>query len=263
MAKDVFSGNSNYTLDVDGRLVSQSGLTSRIYWRVIVHKVNTTGHRAWGNNGSSGYADGNPGRLWTNNNMEYNFQNGSMTGSFLIEDGYFNVGHDSAGNARYYVSGGMTLALLGSASANTGWRTLPRIQTDTVPPAPDSLGVDSIEMTSMRYRFTSNGDGGASILQWQIGYGTSSTTPQSYLTSGGTSIITGLTPGTTYYFWSRGRNSVGWGPWSVRSTGRTYAGARVKYNGVWREAIPYVKHNGAWKIAQPYSKINGIWRKSI
>lgn len=263
MAVDAFSGNSNYKIDVDGRLVSQTGTTSRIYWRVIVTKTNTTGHMAWGSNGSSGWADGNPGRLWTDGDMEYNFQNGSMSGSFLIKEGYFNVTHDSAGNARYFISAGLTLTLLGTASANTGWRTLPRIQTDTVPPAPTPIGVDQIQMTSMRYRFSGNGDGGSPILEWQIGWSASPGTPNTWLKSSGTSTISGLKPGLTYFFWSRGRNAVGWGPWSARVNATAIAGALVKVNGVWKDAVPYVKVNGAWKLAQPYSKVNGIWRRSI
>lgn len=264
MAKATFSGNSNYTIDVDGSLVSQSvsTLTSRIYWRVIVHKTNTTGHSAWGNTGSSGWADGNPGRLWTNNNMEYNFQNGSMSGSFVIADGYYNVKHNADGTARYYVAGGLDLINLGSASANTGWRTLPTIQTATVPPAPKSLGVDLNEMTSLRYRFSGQGNGGSAILEWQIQW-QEGTGPLKYATSSGTTIFTGLTPGKSFNFWSRGRNSVGWGPWSAKSTGKTIAGARVNVNGVWKEAVPYVKVNGIWKLAQPYAKQNGVWKKSI
>jgi len=82
------------------------------------------------------------------------------------------------------------------------------------------------------------------------------------VSSNGTSVIGALQPGTTYYFWARGRNAKGWGPWSARSTGRTIAGARVKQNGVWKDAIPYVKVNGVWKLARPYSKVNGTWKKS-
>lgn len=131
-----------------------------------------------------------------------------------------------------------------------------------VPPAPKPLGVDSPTMTTLRYRFQSNGTGGSAILQWQIGYSTNASGVQKTVTSTGTSTIGGLTPGTTYYFWSRGRNASGWGAWSGRSSGRTIAGARVKLNGVWKEAVPYVKVNGVWKIAQPHVKVNGVWKKT-
>lgn len=264
MATDVFSGNGNYRIDVDGQMISQSEstLTSRIYWRIIVHKTNSYGYSAWGNTGSSGWADGNPGRLWTNNILSYNFQNGSLNGSFTIAEGYFNVKHNSDGTARYYVAGGLTLMNIGTASANTGWRSLPKIQTATVPSAPTSLGVDLNEMTSLRYRFSGNSNGGAPILEWQIQWQEGSGALK-YVSSSGTTIFTGLNPAASYNFWARGRNSVGWGPWSAKSTGKTIAGARIKSNGVWRDAIPYVKVNGIWKLAQPYVKQNGVWKKSI
>ncbi|QFG08705.1 minor tail protein [Arthrobacter phage Ingrid] len=265
MAQDTFSGIGNYVLDVNAELVSQSksALTSTIYWRMLVIKNGTTGHVAWGNTNSTAQVDSSIGRRWTDSSVEYNFQNGSMSGTFTIADGTFTVKHNSNGEASYYVAGSMNLIQLGNASASTGWRALPKIQTATIPAAPTSKGLDQIDMDSMRYRFSGNSNGGSAILEWQIGWGTASNTPQAYLKSTGTSTFNGLKPYTTYYFWSRGRNSVGWGPWSARSSARTLSGARVRQNGVWKNAIPYVKVNGAWKLAQPYSKINGIWRKSI
>jgi len=262
MVRATFSGNSNYQIDIDAAFDGHSGLSSNVYWRVIVVKGNTYGHAAWGNTGSSGWADGNYNRLWTNSNMEYNFQNGRYGGEFVIASGRFNVPHRADGHAEYYFAGGLTLANLGSASASTGWRSLPHIQTATVPEAPTPLGVDQNEMTSLRYRFSGNGNGGSPILEWQALWQEGSG-PQNPIGSNGTLILTGIKPATNYNFWARGRNAVGWGPWSGISSGRTRAGARVKHGGQWREAVPYIKHNGAWKLAQPYSKVNGIWRKSI
>lgn len=96
------------------------------------------------------------------------------------------------------------------------------IKRATVPQAPDPVILDTITSTSMRARFSGNGNGGAPILEWQLGYGTSGSTVQHYLTSTGTSTVTGLTPGTRYYFWARGRNSEGWGPWSARRDATTH-----------------------------------------
>ncbi len=115
----------------------------------------------------------------------------------------------------------------------------------------------------MLYRFRSNGDGGAKVTEWQIGYGTSPTAPQIIKVSSGTTTITGLQPVKVYYFWARGRNSKGWGPWSVRSSARTIAGARVKLGTVWKEAIPYVRVKGKWVIAEPWVRSGGKWKKAI
>lgn len=260
-----FSGNGNYNLDVDGALSRQSGLTSTIYWRMIVNKGNTYGNAAWGNTGSNGWVDGNPGRLWTNGNMEFNFQNGTYGGSFMIAEGYFDVQHRADGNAEFYVAGGLHLAGLGDASVNTGWRSLPRIQTARVPDAPTPVGFSDITQNQIRYHFSGNYDGGSPIREWQALWQDATVNgPQNaYGSNGSTLLGPGLTPGHTYNFWSRGRNDVGWGPWSAMSTARTIAGARAKWQGQWHEAVPYVKQNGVWRLAQPYSKVNGVWRRSI
>lgn len=263
MAQATFSGIASYKLDVDAALVSQSGTTSKIYWRLLVIKTNNHGHTAWGNTGSNGTVDTSVGRLWSNGNISYNFQNGSTNGTFMLAEGHFDVQHRSDGNAEYFVNAALNLVNIGSASAGTGWRSLPRIQTSTVPPAPTPRGFSNITQTSIRYSFSDNGNGGSGIQAWQIGYGTNPNNHQFEAASGGITDIGNLTPGTTWYFWSRGRNANGWGPWSPRSQARTIAGARVKHGGVWREAIPYVKVNGVWRLAQPYVKTNGSWRKSI
>lgn len=265
MPTSVFSGNGNYSIDVDAVVTSQNiaGNYSTIYWRIYVNKGNTYGHAAWGNTGSWGNADSNVGGnpdLWNNGNMEYNFQNGQYGGSFLIVEGSFNITHRSDGTQEYYVTGNLNLVNLGFASATTGVRSLPRLARE--PDAPTPLWVSNITQTSMDYRFSGNYDGGSPIIEYQALYQEGSG-PQIALgwENDGLVNMTGLKPATWYNFWSRGRNAIGWGPWSQIMSGRTLAGARVNQNGVWKEAIPYVRQSGSWKLAQPYSKINGVWRK--
>lgn len=132
----------------------------------------------------------------------------------------------------------------------------------TVPPAPDPIGFYSTASTSITYAFRSQGTGGSKVLEWQIGYGTSPSKVHATIKSGGTTTVTGLKPATTYYFWSRGRNAKGWGPWSVRMSRRTPAGAWVKKGTAWKEAIPYVRVKGVWKVAQPYVRSGGTWRRT-
>lgn len=100
---------------------------------------------------------------------------------------------------------------LGAGGDLWGW-----ISRATVPPAPTPLGVDEITPTSARYRFNGNGNGGSSITAWhaQIASDAAFTTDVQLVTSGGTTTFTDLTPGTTYYFRSRGVNALGEGPWS-------------------------------------------------
>lgn len=91
----------------------------------------------------------------------------------------------------------------------------------TVPQPPTGVSVDSATATSLRYVFSGNENGGSGILEWQIGYGTSPTTVQYTVGSSGTSVVGGLAEHTTWYFWSRGRNAVGWSGWSNRLQGNT------------------------------------------
>lgn len=265
MGQAYFSGNGNYRIDVDAAVSSQdsNAKISYVYWRVLVLKGNTYGHAAWGNTGSSGWADssqgGNPD-LWSNGNMEYNFQNGAYGGTFMIVEGTFAVPHRSDGNAEYFVNAGLDLVNLGHADSGTGWRSLPRLARE--PDAPTPQGIDNITQTTMNYHFRGNYDGGSPILEWQALWqeGNGPQNPVGW--NNGLLAMTGLKPATWYNFWSRGRNAVGWGPWSPIQSARTLSGARINQNGVWKEAIPYVKQNGSWKLAQPYSKVNGIWRRS-
>lgn len=90
----------------------------------------------------------------------------------------------------------------------------------TVPPAPGPVVLSSITATSMYAAFASNGDGGSTIYEWQIGYGTNPDVQTNFVSSSATTI-SGLTTGTTYYFWSRGRNAQGWGPWGIRTSATT------------------------------------------
>ena len=265
MGTATFSSNPNYYIDVDAWLVSQNvaGNYSTIYWRVIVTKTYGYGFQASKGMGNSGWAAGGyVGTLWSDSDLAYNFANGQMTGSWTIADGQFNIQHRDDGNAEYYVNGGLTLYALGSASAGTGWRSLPRIARSSAPPAPRPGGFYSVTQTQIGYWFQSQGDGGSPILEWQTGYGQDPYNPWWYSSNNGSSILTGLKPANLYYFWSRGRNANGWGPWSSRMEQRTLAGARVKYGGAWRDAIPYVKVNGVWRAAEPYIKSGGNWRKS-
>lgn len=133
----------------------------------------------------------------------------------------------------------------------------------TVPGVTSPIGIDQVDMVSFRYRFSAGSNGGAAIDSYQIGYGLSSGNPTTFISSGGTSTITGLSPGTTYYVWSRAHNSVGYSPWSARLSTTTVAGGWVRVAGVWKKAIAWVRVAGVWKKAQPWVRVSGTWKKTI
>ena len=124
----------------------------------------------------------------------------------------------------------------------------------TVPAAPTPVGIDQVMHQTFRYKFSGNSNGGSAIIEWQIGYGYSSTNVQYTAPSSGTSTVGTFVPGATIYIWSRGRNAVGWGPWSSRSQTTLRRACLLKYNGAYSHAIPHVKDAGTWKPAEPYIK---------
>lgn len=107
-------------------------------------------------------------------------------------------------------------------------------------------------------------NGGTPILEYQIGYGLTSTAPTSTVSGGPVTpnTVSGLLPGTRYYFWIRARNSVGWSNWSNPSNAKTISGVRIKVDGVWKEAIPYVRVGGVWVLARPWVRIMGAWKET-
>lgn len=258
-----FSRNGNYHIDVDAALVSQDfdDNFSIIYWRMFVIRTDGgPGIMSGPSFANSGWVDTNVRRVWHQTNLSYDYRGQSP---YIVMEGTFRVDHRIDGRAEYEVSGTMNLGAIGTAIATTGVRSLPPLA--FVPEAPHPIGFSEITQNSIRYHFAGRGNGGSPILEWEALFQDATINgPQiSYHSNGYTILGPGLIPGHSYNFWSRGRNMVGWGPWSTGLTTRTVAGARAKHLGVWKEAVPHVKVNGNWRYAQMYRKIDGTWRKSI
>lgn len=144
----------------------------------------------------------------------------------------------------------------------TAWGPRSSATTLKTPAAPSAPTITGITMTSAVVNFTPPNNGGSAILEYQVGYSTTSTGPSTTVSGTSPRTITGLEPGRTYYFWVRARNSVGWGPWSAPTSAQTVAGVRVKVGLEWKLAVPYVRDGGVWKIAQPWVRSAGVWKES-
>lgn len=144
------------------------------------------------------------------------------------------------------------------------WGPRSSAKTLSVPDAPTAPVLSSITPSTLTAKSTPNSNGGAAITEWVLGYGTSSTAPEFQISSTTPSWnVTGLSPGTTYYFWARAKNSIGYSAWSSPTSNKTAPGARLKVDGVWRNAIPYVNVGGTWKIARPWARVGGFWRETL
>lgn len=211
-----YSGRSQYELILDASVHSYSGSSVRYNYHLFAHSK-----QGWGSFSN----DARPWALqvggWsTSDSGGLPFAPGDYTGKTITlasgVTGWMSLS-----------SGGQTLyawhennGVIGSAYTNTG--TAPH-----VPPAPtptSSSNPDQITHNSMRYRFSSAGHGGSSIIRWEIQYSKNSNfSGGTVITSTGTSTISGLDPDTTYYFRARGVNGMGTGPWSSSRSGKTAA----------------------------------------
>jgi len=151
-----------------------------------------------------------------------------------------------------------------NAKGYGGWSDQKIVNTLETPSVPGLVSLSQITQVSMVASFTDADSGSSPILERQIGYSTTTVTPPT-VTVGytGPTTVTGLLPGTKYYWRSRTRNSVGWSAWSATTTATTIAGAFVKVSGVWKPAVPYVKVAGVWKVARPWGRQYGYWEESI
>lgn len=166
--------------------------------------------------------------------------------------------------ARYYFKARDTNAI-----GTSDWGPTTNYVLLDLPDQGSPVTFSEIRQTTVKASITAVGNGGAAIDSYQIlwsvvnstevpGYDVVSVPQAPY-----TYLVSGLLPGTTYYFWSRPHNSVGWGPWSPVRSMKTFAGGYVKVGTEWKQAIPYVKDGGIWKPAKPWGKVSGTWRESL
>lgn len=130
------------------------------------------------------------------------------------------------------------------------------------PDPPTTPWLSDIQPDRITVNWAPNWDGGAAIVEYQVGWGTNDTTPDNMESRWPPTTIGSLAPGIVYYFYARARNVVGWSGWSGPVSNRTIAGVRVKEGEIWRLALPYVKDGDTWRLVQPWVKESGVWRRT-
>jgi hypothetical protein len=169
--------------------------------------------------------------------VEFWLKAGSATYNHDLPWGYVINGVTSGTQYFDFVSGGswqklggwnitysqtVTFKLFATGTSGLGGPTTfsKTISRASVPAAPSVVSFANVGATSVQARFTYGANNGSAILYGQIVYGISSSLLpyQNAVTSYGSTNLSSLTQGATYYFWARCNNSVGWGPWSGRSS---------------------------------------------
>jgi hypothetical protein len=211
--------------------------------------------------------------------VEFWLQAGSQTFNHDLPWAYVVNGNSSSWRSFDFHSGGdwqklyrvkvstsqtVTFKLGDTGTSGLGGPTTFSVKIDRTskPSAPSSVKLTNATSSSVLATFTDGASNGDAIDSRQIGYGTSSTTPQKTVSSDKSTTITGLTPGATYYFWARTHNSEGWSSWSAKSSLTLGAVVRVKITGRWKPAVCYYKDNGIWKVVVPWIKTGGVWKEA-
>lgn len=158
-----------------------------------------------------------------NNDQQYSFfANGGFSGTRkfrMLRGGNWQfvssvyVGYDQT----------VTFTIIGSGLGFPTYSFNQHIQRSTVPQPPTLLSVIPVSSSEFDVDFLGNSDGGSAIVEWQIGYGSSSNGPSNIVGwFGGDAIVGGFYSGQRIYFWVRARNALGWSEWSNRGEGVTW-----------------------------------------
>jgi len=186
----------------------------------------------------NGHVDGGGARRWTNGGRIYNYTGNFSNHTIGIASGSFTVGHDANGNGSYSMSASFAVYQSGTASCS-GSENLPRL---ALAPSGLSKSVDTITNTTARLgrKQDNNGHGTSSANRVYYRLGNSGswtwTTPDQGGTGWKYNTVTGLTPNTTYSYFSRHWNNNGDTADTGSSTFKTLASGGVtsvsdlKYN---------------------------------
>jgi len=203
------------------------------------------------------FTDGTGGATPDGREIAYGGDPSSPTANTIISsDGSTSITSMTSGVTYYF------WARMHNAAGYGPWSPRAQATTHRVPDAPSTPVISSITQNSVIATWSPNFDGGSGITGYDVWWGTSPSLPppNSSVTSVPNKTITGLLPGTQYYFYARAYNTYGVSGWSGVASAYTIAGARVKDAGVWKNAVPYVRDGGVWKLAKPFVRVLGVWK---
>lgn len=158
---------------------------------------------------------------WNNQQQWSYIANGKNSGvrEFrLLRGGFWQ----KFGEVRVVYDQDVTFKIFGAGLGFPTYTFTQHINRTTVPPAPTVTSAVGTSSSQIRVIFHGNGSGGSPVLEWRIGYGTSSSGPLHDVVSDGDTVIGGFPSGQRNYFWARARNALGWSAWSNRREATTW-----------------------------------------
>jgi hypothetical protein len=199
------------------------------------------------------------------------FSDGDNNGD-AIDSRQIGYDTDSSGGSKTTVSSDGSTTISGLSTDTTyyfwarthnsegwsSWSGRATAKTLAVPKAPSAPLLSSVTATSVDVSWTET----VGATAYQIGWGANSVTPTSSVSASSPQVVSGLTPGTTYFIFVRSQNSVGWSSWSKPTMMRTVAGAYILVGTTWKLAVPYVNVGGTWKLAEAWGRNAGVWSRA-
>ncbi|UKH48456.1 minor tail protein [Microbacterium phage Katzastrophic] len=209
----------------------------------------------WTSSGASYEMYVNGTRVGANGNFGFDFRNSDQ---LLIHSSDNWFGNDGEGHMYVTIDGYCNGAILGYTEVHSGFWA-PRIAQPAAAPTP--IGLDEITTNSMRYRFSGNDLRGAAWVNWefQVSDNPSFTGWAPIYGSSGTSTVTGLTPGKTYYFRSRAQTNAGAGAWSGVISAKTLAAVYWSDGSSWRPVEVYWSNGSQWLPVEVLYSRSSAW----
>lgn len=192
------------------------------------------------------------------------------TADITLLDTVFRVYHDGNGFMGGFWSGAdidTNHTRIGDGGVSVPEEAAPRIPKR--PSEPGTPYFSEALPTSVRVSWGGSGDNrGSGIHGYLLRYWPNAEGSGGYIDhsqqNNTSRLVTGLTPGQHYRFTVYAQNSAadnnGYSNRSGDAVIRMLSGVRVKVNGQWRLAIPYVRSGGVWRMAMPFAKQNGSWK---
>lgn len=143
------------------------------------------------------------------------------------------------------------------------WSGTRVVATKNYPSAPGTPSISGIEPQQATATWSApSSNGGDAITNYQVQVSPNSNFSGASTYSTGTTrsrVLSGLTPGTTYYVRARAQNSVGYGGWSGARSFQTLSGAKILIGGTWRDGVAHIRSGSSWSLAITNKRSGGSW----